>query len=76
MFILLKGPQSGLASGVKVEFCLSVVGELVGSGGAISQPLSMLKNALKRTFFYLPTIRRLSRSKKEKCPTIINDSLK
>ena len=46
MFILLKGLKSGLATGVKVELCLSVSGELVGPSEAIFPPLSMLKNAL------------------------------
>ena len=43
MFILLKGPKIGLATGVKVEICLSVMEELVGPGEAIFPPLSMLK---------------------------------
>ena len=45
MFILLKGPQSGLASGEKEKFCSSVVGELVEPGGAISPTMRMLKRA-------------------------------
>ena len=41
-----RAPQRPRHLGVKVTFCSSVVGEVVGPGGAIASPLSVLKNAL------------------------------
>ena len=38
--------HSAVDFGVKGAFCSSLVGELVGSGGAITPSLRMLKNAL------------------------------
>ena len=50
------------AFGVKVAFCSSVVEEVVGPGGAIARPLSMLKNALVKGVEGRETYKALLRS--------------